>query len=265
MTDTTNNVFLTDSETGETMLNTEVTARLEAMFENAVASEAAKQTGDLLEAQMELAEAVDNIQGNIDEHFTAAEAAAETLTEQQESLVEAVDDYSGYVAEEVNRLQEENDELRAAVSVLAAQVFRGDLDAFYATVREYVSAHAVEGPGAKPGQSYSAGIPDGSAAKNRKSIAGRTGSVGTTPGGSETGGARLHEEVLVETTDGITSLADYRARANVAGIVHTPMPHPMCVVPGPWCPRSSTPSSPTRRLPSRFWPRRPVIAKPGSR
>src|SRR5205823_305637 len=63
------------------------------------------------------------------------------------------------VCNEVQQLREENDELRAAVSLLAAQVFQGDTDEFYARVREYVNGTALDRASGKTGAAESPTAP----------------------------------------------------------------------------------------------------------
>jgi hypothetical protein len=215
MTDTTNNqVFLTDSETGETMLNTEVTARLEAMFENAVVSEAAKQTLGLMECQEEISEQVDavteavvDIQGNIDEHF---QAATETLTD-------GIDGYiSEYVTEEINQLRSQNAALIEGLDRLARSVYSGgDYREWLNAVSRASEEEAANGPGAKPGSAYGQGVPSDAVTRNRKSVAGSNGSEPVNSRGDQ--GGVFKEEVLVERSDGkIVSLKKHRQDSQIA-------------------------------------------------
>ncbi len=197
-----------DENTGEAdvALNDEATEAINAVWENHVLKEICTQTQALEEAMQE----------RMDEHLVAmANAADEAMDEKINNwLPEKADEYDEYLMEQFESLKEENGLLKAALDVLGAQVFRGDLNAFYQKVHRYVNANAVNGPGSASGAAYGSGVPGGSAAKNKASI--RAGDSGTS-GSSEVNGPRLHETTLVERSDGkITSLARHRQQSSVA-------------------------------------------------
>ncbi len=162
---------------------------------------------DLLRDNGILTEMVMNVQDSMDDHFQAVvEGGADSLVEKLEFLDEEV-------GKEINRLQQENTTLTTALDLLSRWALSpAEREEWIEQVNEALSA-------ASSGAEWAGGVPDGSAAKNRKSIAGSAGSQGTTAGGSETGGGRLHETTLVERSDGkIVSLAQHKQQSFVAAL-----------------------------------------------